>query len=414
MCDSPVRLLVISDLHAHGGPDDDSAPSLLGYGGARSQANKMFDLCGSSVEEMGWSKVDAIICPGDIAHQADVTGLVNAWEDLNKLSVRLDAPLIATAGNHDYDSRGSGGPNPKASLMALSPLFPFEHPKASDDPQMRYFSQDYAVYDTDRINLVSLNSSSHHGYDADGHPEYHHGRLGDVAATRLPGTLSVSSLNKRANVLLTHHHVVQLPMIDTRERSQMLDAELLLRTLEESGVWLVVHGHKHRPWIHTAHGGGGAPYIFSASSFSVNNGGNNFGNAFRNQFHVIEIQNSEIAESLSLDIAAKVHSWSWTGLDGWRRAGANDGLPGECGLGWRTGPHRLSSQIERWLEAHPTNSASYQDLLEWEPRLDYLPPDDKQRVVEIMGSLDEPIRVSLDEAGRWLKIEKRILAEGVS
>lgn len=79
--------------------------------------------------------------------------------------------------------------------------------------------------------------------------EDQHGRVLNDQSERLKASLEKSPPTGH-RLLLIHHHPVQLPLIDLQERSQIRDAELLLQALEEDGPWLVVHGHKHRPWLH--------------------------------------------------------------------------------------------------------------------------------------------------------------------
>ena len=66
---------------------------------------------------------DVVVCPGDLCHQADRDALRYAWRELDAIKTILGAAeVIATAGNHDMDSRFHHANDARGELLDLTPL----------------------------------------------------------------------------------------------------------------------------------------------------------------------------------------------------------------------------------------------------------------------------------------------------
>jgi predicted phosphodiesterase len=398
MNDEPVRILVLSDLHAFSENKElDWAPSMLNFGDGGANAKNLFEQCLRALERAEIREVDVVVCPGDIAHAASPSGLTFAWKELVGLSERLNAPLVATAGNHDYRSRGDTEASPRESLVGLDPLFPFD----DDSVQMHYFTHDFSIVELERLSVVTLNSAAHHGLVYNDVPEYEHGRIGKHTLRKLKEVLSTLETTPRLNVLVTHHHIAQLPHLDVKEQSKIRDVEQLTKVLEDDGVWLIIHGHKHRGWIYGAQGGGNAPIVFAAGSFSADLGGLDFGNSVRNQFHVIELQSTERADDLEIKIAGRFRSWTWDGeRKDWQPSQSRgDGLPGAGGFGWETSPDRVAQKLLDEMRMRSKTRLDLSEILENEPRFQYLPPADVRRVVDRITASGSDAIVEFDDTG---------------
>ena len=393
--DSPLRLLVVSDLHAHDGNPGDQAPSKLGMKGAASDAEKVFQEVPTALTKAGVDSVDYVLCAGDITNRAEAGPLALAWRQLTVLATQLSAKLIATAGNHDYASHEPASDaqrddlpdevDPKDALLQLDPPFP----TGADAERQRYFSYSFAVDDAGPALVVSLNSCTYHGLTTEMAPEYDHGRVTPNTVNGLMKGLSQYHSDARPRILLTHHHPIQLPHVDLKERSAIKDAGLLLSALERTGPWLIIHGHKHRPWIQYSHGGGDAPVIISAASFSANLGGGKFGSHLTNQFHLVELP-TQSSGSLETPLAGTVRSWSLDLLAEpiWYEANLKQGLMGKAGFGWRASPSLLADRLRQQMLTEP-GTIGPQSLQDWEPRLQYLIPADLERVYEIIEATGE-------------------------
>lgn len=388
-----LRMLVLSDLHAYEGGATDGSPSLLAFGAGGQAAAGVFDDCLRALREAGINDVDLVLCAGDITDRADPEGLRQAWAQLVRVATALNGRLVATSGNHDYDSRSRLGVSPKASLLALEPTFP----ALDNELQRDYFAFDFAHLASDRYEIVTLNSAAQHGYVIDDEAEFNHGRVVPETVARIEKHMRSLPSRPYHRVLLTHHHLVQLPLFDLAETSQMRDSHRLLRALDEDGPWFVVHGHKHRPWLQYGPGGGGAPILFSAGSFSVNLGGGVFGGATRNQFYVVDLLDREESAGLDLDLAGNFSAWSYNGRH-WARSGPNDGLPGQGGFGWRISPSRVAAWIGEAVEK-AGGVMTWAQLVEEQPRLPYVLPDDLESVNRILAASMPVVEVARNEFG---------------
>ena len=236
-----------------------------------------------------------------------------------------------------------------------------------------------------------------------GEDEYKHGRVSPELVASLQAELT-SRKPTDTRILIVHHHPVQLPLIDLNEASKMRDSELLLDALADDGRWLVFHGHKHRPWIHYAPGGGGSAVLFSAGSFAAALDGV-LAQGVRNQFYVVELLDEEAAHALGLGVAGTFRSWTLSPMepDVWVPSGRSDGLPAIGGFGWRVDPHRLAKTLHE--VAHASKSeVTWNVLLAAEPRLPYVNPDDWRHVDQQLARWYPNSKIQWDPEGRLLHV----------
>jgi predicted phosphodiesterase len=245
-----LRLLIVSDLHAYcpaekGGRE----PSFL-IATERDEIRSKNPLRAipDALKAEGL-EVDWILCPGDIADQADPSAQSFAWNELVELKKATKAKLLlSTAGNHDVDSRLKFNSfDPKGHLQSLLPPFPGLK-EAAD----RYWARNYHIYEQGPVRLVNLNSAAFHGFhsgDAQSEAEYRHGRVSERTIDSI-----VSEVKDRSfpiNILFTHHHPYRNDEIYDNDYSEMLLGGKLIAALAEatSCCWLVIHGHQHYPYL---------------------------------------------------------------------------------------------------------------------------------------------------------------------
>lgn len=312
----------MSDLHATSAVPGDKAGSWITTTTARDDMNHPILGLQHLLEHESLAPT-LTLCAGDITDKADATALASAWQDVARLAGALDSTLVATAGNHDVDSRAGTELDPRGVLFDLTPLFPHNDEKSRAD----YWSRNYCIVDgpetqTGEIawRVVSLNSSAFHGLSTDHGKELDHGRVSRRTTRRIEEDLRLLP-NAKVKVLLVHHHVEQLPEVDTEEKGQLREVEHLLALLERTGPWLVIHGHKHRPYFQYARGGAGSAAVFSSASMSAYAWGQASSIA-ANQVHLITLSDPSAHGVPMLGIAAKFRSWSWRPGLGWTEAEA--------------------------------------------------------------------------------------------
>ncbi len=310
-------------------------------------------------------RADLLLCPGDLGHQAQQIAIQYAWSSLHRMKTLINAvDLMATAGNHDLDSRHLVNEYDALEfLKGLSPAFPFADESLND----KFWSRHFVVCEGDGYRVLVLNSSAYHGA---GGKEIDHGRIAETTIAKIKRTLEDLD-PKPVNVLLCHHHPQQHMEVKLGEYDVMKNGQLLLDLLGSGkfGRWLIVHGHKHHPKLAYASGGGSSPTIFSAGSLCANLYPE-LQSIARNQFHLISIPVGQIA---NLGLIGIVESWDWASGEGWAPAGSASGLPAICGFGYRGDPLLLADRIAAEV---PGDVRAWEEIRNAVPGVDYLIPQD--------------------------------------
>lgn len=126
---NPLRILVISDLHAQVAAPSSGHSYYSVSGLYQSESNNPLSGICSLLKKEGLT-ADWVLCPGDISDRADPFAQEAAWAKLNQIRVELGASqLIGSAGNHDLDSRRMNKDiDPRDALLSLNPPFPSSSP----------------------------------------------------------------------------------------------------------------------------------------------------------------------------------------------------------------------------------------------------------------------------------------------
>jgi len=382
---------VLSDTHAVDSVEMADAPPRINYGTADAP-HPLLVQCRDAVQERYGDEIDLLLAAGDLTDLAGTVPLAKIWADLHWLSGELGCPLVATSGNHDYDSRGIEDVLPNLGLMQLEPSFPFGDSTVRD----KYFAQHHALYASTDVVVVTANSSAHHGYSAAAGPEHDHGRFSKILPTFLRDSLDELGTLPQIKVMLTHHHLNQLPGIDSDERAAVVGAENVLATLSFYGDWIVVHGHKHRAWVQYASGGGDAPVLISAASLSADLGDDDFSKEVRHQFHVIEVER-DVGDPVGTSTPrGRVLSWTFSPL-GWHVASDDDVLPGVTGYGWRGSVHELAHRVRTVVTSQKFLRGD--EVAAELPELSYLVFDDLRRLREILNQGSPRVRTLTTDEG---------------
>ena len=265
--------------------------------------------------------------------------------------------LIGTVGNHDVDSRRhDDGRTSNGSLQRLVPVFPVKSRTISD----RYWRTSFInVVDQEAdANLLILNSCSFHGLaktKGTKANEHDRGKLSSETIAALAG--SIKQDLRSQNVLLVHHHLRRHPWL--ADNSQMVGGEELTELLRDSGKqWLVVHGHRHVPFLTYADGGATSPIVLSAGSVSAKPYAIR-GRHPRNQIHYVQL-----SQNLPGGVGLKgtVTSWDWFPFVGWQKANKESGLPYQCGFGFRGDLDDLATKVADSVERSSLKQRNWPDV----------------------------------------------------
>jgi putative phosphoesterase len=149
--------------------------------------------------------------PDYIIHLGDITeeGTKEDYELAKKLLSKIGKPIIYIIGNHDARNVGYE-------------LFP------------KYFGPLKPVYQDDQVLIAGFDSTI---------PDRDGGRFGQTSIEALKKVLIEKGQNK-IKIVAFHHHLLPIPRAG-RERSMIIDAGDVLKTVLDYKVDLVLNGHRH-------------------------------------------------------------------------------------------------------------------------------------------------------------------------
>lgn len=397
-----LRLAILTDFHAFGAraKPGDPKPSWLDLTENQSDPKQNpFAGLNALAQTDPLMRADIIMCLGDMGDRASAEGQQYVWREINALKTSLGASrVLATAGNHDLDSRHIyDDHDAKGQVQALSPPFPVE-----DERQwLEYWARNFTLLDHGGVRFALLNTAAYHGYANDAQqPEYYHGRVSERTIDRLCDTLAKEG-GRAANVLICHHHPFKNDRIKSQDYSQMRGGDLLVNRLVDtrSGPWLIVHGHKHVGRVFYAPGSNAHPTVFSAASFAARPYPNQDGQHF-NEFYIIELDVPSTPNSVT-SLTGQVRTWTFYNGVGWQRPKAGEGLGPTAGFGARTDTGRLAGSIVSFLrderEKQPTE---WSTITERFGDVQRLVPED----FELLRDLLESQSVSLNLDSRTQEI----------
>jgi 3',5'-cyclic AMP phosphodiesterase CpdA len=160
-----------------------------------------------AIREINGMKPDIVVITGDLTWNGLLEEYGLAKEYLDKLECKR---LIVGGGNHDYKLTG---------FLLLNKFFPRPEVLVTDNAVICYIS-------TSR-------------------PDRDVGEVGHRQLLWLRETMK--KYKTKFKVVAMHHHLVPIPDTGTAQ-NLVMDAGDVLKVLIESGVNLVLCGHKHRPW----------------------------------------------------------------------------------------------------------------------------------------------------------------------
>jgi 3',5'-cyclic AMP phosphodiesterase CpdA len=163
----------------------------------------MFEI---AVEEINQLRPDVIIVTGDLTEDGLLTEFREAKKYLETLRCKR---VLICAGNHDYRSTG---------YLIFKSFFP---------PRR--------VCEIENVVIVTIGTARP---DRD---------EGEVGYRQIVSCSRILKRKRMTKVVAMHHHLVQVPDTGT-DRITVIDAGDTLRALINSGVSLVLCGHRHRPW----------------------------------------------------------------------------------------------------------------------------------------------------------------------
>lgn len=393
-----IKIALLSDLHVH--DEGENGPGYLGVH-SESSSNKDPFLGLNQLIASDKLDVDLVFCAGDICDKANQNALRYAWEKLHTLKDKLKADkLIATAGNHDMDSRHLNNEfDAKGALQQLTPFFPVDDEELYD----RYWSRNFVITSHKGIRILILNSAAYHGYAE----EYKHGRVSQYTLDKIAEELGSTNDPYSLNIFLCHHHPHKHGDISQKDYSNMMLGEKLIDLLGSGsfGNWLIIHGHTHHPRVcYGAYSGDNPPIVFSAGSFAARLSGDLQSNA-RNQFYILELYDVKDFDSYDLFMPGTFTAWDWIQNIGWQKAGSDSGLPKFGGFGSSASINSIVEKIFENLSIESTDFLSYEEILEFAPDIAFLLPKQHNLLIDRLSAKN--LACKFDENGQLRQVGLR-------
>ncbi len=206
-----------------------------------------------AVRELLELKPDVVVISGDFTENGILSEYEQAAEHLQQLE---DFPLVTVPGNHDYRSTG---------YLIYRRLF----------GSRQHLSLGKVVFHT--VGTAR--------------PDRDEGEVGFRQSTWLEENLKKDE--NKVRVVVMHHHLVQVPDTGT-DRTTVVDAGDILKTIASQGTELVLCGHRHRPWMWTVN----ETLIAHAGTVSTSR----TRGYFANTYNVIDVNESTGAAKVFLKV----------------------------------------------------------------------------------------------------------------
>jgi len=184
-----MRIVQISDLHLSG-------------------LNFVPDWAENVLSIVGSIRPEVVVITGDLTDD----GYAYEYDMVKRYIDRIEAEnIMVVPGNHDVRNEGH---------VLFEEIFQTRFPH----------------YENGRVVILGIDSAE---------PDTDDGRIGRGNYAYIRERLSP---RKEIKILAMHHHLIPIPATG-RERNIPIDAGDVLRLCIESGVDIVLSGHKHMPWI---------------------------------------------------------------------------------------------------------------------------------------------------------------------
>ena len=250
----------------------------------------------SLIEVARHEVIDAILVSGDmtsVASPAEFSGAVQAVNDIAAGCEIAQDAIFYTFGNHDTNWRicrlGEQSPEFRADgeysrvggeiaglfVNNIRPTHPGPIPGSG-------------VFERDSFELIVLNT----GYYCSSEQKVKHGRLGSTQLAWLAEVLAKPKQAGKWRVVMLHHHPFNLPYpTPGLDISTLEEGAEVCALLGAGGVDIVIHGHRHHPFLTTElKEGWSNPITFLCAGSVAVSADHRYGGEIPNLFHVVRLE----------------------------------------------------------------------------------------------------------------------------
>lgn len=243
------------------------------------------------------------------------------------------------------------------------------------------------VYEEDRFVVFILNSGWYCAHDQD----YPHGKLATSQLIWLKEIASKYKEDSRIKIVLVHHHPFKYTYpLPVQDISEIEEGSEFMDIMNEKGIDIVVHGHRHHPIAKTIQIGSGTKPItlICAGSLSVNSSHRNDGE-IPNTMHILELNEEEKTMVL--------YNYKYTGSEGWKELKFCSETPLDFKM--KLGKIFAKEQIDEAIQKLPTDEVkpiAWEDVDECLQFITYKELNDKVKSMlsskyKIIGTFPEEV-----------------------
>lgn len=306
-----------------------------------------------------------LLCPGDFTDQSDKQGFFSGWSYVTEISRALKCEeILATIGNHDIDSRHTYSSYSFDIPKKIKQKFPL-----SPDLIGTFWSKGFTFIENDDYQILIINSTHFHTHFEKDNPIDNPAIKGKVDPAQLEEIreyLLANDTPDKIKIALCHHHPVKHSRLALGEHDDIENGADLLKILGEFRFDLIIHGHKHDPWLRYCPTDSGYQIpILSSGSFSATN--QILYTTKLNYFHLIDITKSGTSPAFGI-----VTTWTFRSKMGWARD-RDDGFYPFTGFGYLGGIDSLVNRIK--AEISGTTVSLWATVLAAVPEIQHLTPD---------------------------------------
>ncbi|WP_428662127.1 metallophosphoesterase family protein [Runella sp.] len=371
MASKTLKVAIISDLHCH--PEKEALKDNNTYlfsAKLRSPANEhpVEDLLGIISRDN--IEVDLVLSPGDITDQCDIQGFFSGWSYVIEISRALKSmDTIATVGNHDVDSRLKHSQYSLDIPKKISQNFPLSVAEVGT-----FWDKGFTFIEKEDYQILVFNSTHFHTHSTKEPTENPSvkGKVDSLQIEAIEKYLSCNNDDSKIKIFLCHHHIIKHSRLGMGEYDFIENGEDLLRIIGKYKFDLVIHGHKHDPWlryVYTSSGSYQIP-ILSSGSFSATN--QILWASIFNYFHVIEIEKQE-----SGNCFGKILTYTFKNKSGWRKD-REDGFLPYTGFGYQGNINDIVKKVESIIRGKQV--VAWEKVLEAVPEINFLTPDQMEEL----------------------------------
>tara|TARA_R110002049_G_C9169822_1_gene561805 strand:- start:3382 stop:4608 length:1227 start_codon:yes stop_codon:yes gene_type:complete len=309
-------------------------------------------------------KSDFLLCPGDITNMVDVQGFISGWGFVKEIGEVLgvkEENVLATLGNHDVDSRY----NLFDEVFDLAKTIGGGYPLKDDLLNETFWANGFCIIESEQLRILVINSVYFHSNKE----ETVQGRIKEWQLEKIENELKGKSDDK-IQVALFHHHPIEHSKQKLGDEDKIVLGGQLMDILNENKFDLVIHGHKHHPWLRYAPGNGNRTPIFSAGSFAATSAAMVTGS--KNTFHKISIRKKAGQRG-----CGKIETWEYLPNNGWRLAESGDDFfPMYTGFGYGGAIDILVDKTKQIIDDGNGEFIDWNQFIVQVDEINYLTPDE--------------------------------------